>query len=943
MRKFEWMICIGILYGAASTDVLDWKGGDGTWSLANEAWSSDGGPHQAWPASGEATARFGGTAGMVSVQGDVQAEGLVFTEPGYVIGLNHDGDHRLILTGNLSGEGNIRFSGGSISNHRYSNTLMAKGVRFLGGADIAFAVDLTGVNLNSSQILTVTGADTVVTYAGNWQGDGGSAFPHLFLRDGGRFVIGEDAVLDFVNDAYFTRQLWVSGDGTGENAGAIEFAEGFVADLSEGGTVDSGLGSIRLNNATVITRHTQSIPVNFRPRPGNPEGPQTNGHFVFENHPGKWIVATHPQSYAGGVWIRANVEIHTETDLTHVGVTEDDKDSSQHYRAGNAFQTNENDLIITKTGSGALILAGEQAYRPGTEMRVQAGTVRFETDPSAGYFHNPISQALSPAGPDLQLVIEENGGAVFTASASQIQSLQTEGTMEIVLGEGPGAVVAAQGVVTLGGTLHLSLAEGHAPAPGTVFTLLTADEVNGEFDNVTFGPGAHFDVEIFEDRVEAKVLEPQGNIQELLYDDFANLDNWLDLSRAVSWTSTPSAETVFQTTPDGDADHVLNLNDASRSVPGWGSDGIRTFSSLDYVFPEAIPHRTTELTIEFRARWDHLNSTEGNRIGFTLVHDYPAGGMDLTQDEKFNDFSQAWWGRPAYQLRIRSGSRTVPGSFPILMYGGGNDIEGEFEFDDVHWMPGFSSAPGGTAPGTGAPYPDNGWVTGIFSPASITYKRYRYIIKPNAQELWVNEADDGEVWTLVAQMPLPLEEDAPSSAPYYRYFEHFEGLRIYFRSAGGGSNASNVYLDYVRITVESLDDPAPPGYSDWAAANLAGIDEDGPLDDPFGHGITNLQRYALGYPIDSIPESGHRPRLMPSAQPGQVVFRFQRPEGGRGDVTYLVYISADLMANDWEIIDPVFWTLIPADSGLESVEIEIDPGDDPLFAALEVVLEDEKP
>ena len=944
MKKFEWMFLLGMASGILSGQVLDWQGGDGAWNLVDSTWSADGGPPQAWPASGEAAARFAGTAGTVSIQGDVRTEGLVFADADYVIGIHYNQQNRLTLAGDISGEGTVRFSGDILTGGlRYGEALMDAGLRFSGGQPIAFTANLTAANVSASQILTVTGAETVATYAGNWRGDGGNAFPHLFLREGGRFVLGADAVLNFVNDAYFTRQLWVSGDGTGENAGAIEFSEGFVADLSEGGTVTSGLGSIRLNNATVITRHTQGIPVHFRPRPGNPDGPQTNGHFVFENNPGKWIVATNPQSYAGGVWIRAHVEIHTETDLTHVGVTEDDNESSHTYRAGNAFQTNQDNLTLTKTGPGSLILAGEQAYKPGTEMKIQAGAVRFETDPSAGYFHNGINSPLDAAGPDLHLVIEENGRAEFKAAVSRIQSLQTEGTLEIVLGEGPNTPVEVQGGAALGGTLHLSLAEGHAPAPGTVLTLLTADEVTGTFENVTSGPEVQFNVEIFEDRVEATVLEPQGNIQELLYDNFADLDNWLDLSRAVTWSSSPSSDTVFQITPDGDADHVLNLNDASRSVGMWGSSGIRTFSSLDYVFPEAIPHRTSEVVIEFRARWDELNSSEGNRIGFTLVHEYPAGGMDLTPDEKYNDFSQAWWGRPAYQVRIRSGERNIPGSYPILMYGGGNDIDGEFEFNEDHWMPGFSSAPGGTAPGTGSPYPENGWVTGSFSPASIVYKRYRYIVKPNLQELWVNETDDGEAWTLVAEMPLPFEEDAPSQAPLYRYFEHFEGLRIYFRSPGAGSGARNVYLDYVRITVESLEEDGPPGYSDWAAEHLAGIAEDGPLDDPFGHGITNLQRYALGYSADSLPETGQRPQLVPSVIPGQVVFRFQRPEGGREDVTYLVWITGDLMAADWEMVGSEDWSFIPETSGRETVEIQIDPGDSPLFAALEVVLEGTSP
>ncbi|MDV7399006.1 hypothetical protein RZS08_46790, partial [Arthrospira platensis SPKY1] len=122
----------------------------------------------------------------------------------------------------------------------------------------------------------------------------------------------------------------------------------------------------------MITHHSQNIPVNFRPRPG--DEPQTNGHFVFETNPGsRWIVRTHPQSYAGGVWFYADGVITTEQDLTHTGVREEDFDSSHPYRASNGFQTLAEDLVITKEGPASLILAGEQAYRPGTLLRINEG------------------------------------------------------------------------------------------------------------------------------------------------------------------------------------------------------------------------------------------------------------------------------------------------------------------------------------------------------------------------------------------------------------------------------------------------------------------------------------------------------------------------------------------------------------------------------------------
>lgn len=817
---------------------------------------------------------------------------------------------------------------------------MNYGLRFSGGLPIMLASNLTGQNLNASQILTVSGTGTQVTFQGHWQGDGGNAFPSLFLREGGRFVFGAEASADFINNAFFTRQLWVSGDGTHENAGRVEFEAGFVADRSDMGTVDDGWGSIRLKGAVVLTRHTQNIPLGYRPRPGHPDGPQTNGHFVFEHQPGKWIVADQAQVYPGGVWIRADAELQTLADLTHTGITEDDTVSSFPYRAGNAFQTNEPALRILKTGPARLILAGEQAYRPGTRLQIREGEVRFETNPAAGFFQNGIGSPLAAAGPDLLVEVEAGGRAAFVTPVSEFHALQLDGELAVELHDPEITALQIADAADLDGDLHISFAPGFTPAVGTAIRLLSAGQVTGTFQSVSVSGPYALDVEITPTAVWVTPQPPENsNIREILYDTFANLNQWKDLSTAVTWTSTPEAHTVFQISPDGDSPHVLNLNDASRTVGMWGENGIRAFSAIDHQFAEPILHRDSIVTIEFRARWEALNSAEGNRMVIMLIHDYPEGGLDLTPDEKFNDFTQNWWARPAYQVRLRPGSPNVPGSFPILLYGGGNAAEGEFERNDDFWMPGFSSAPGGTAPGVGSPWPNNGWTLGGFSPAATSYRRFRYVVKPNQQELWVNLADDGVEWMLVAEMPLPFEEDAPPGAPLYRYFEHFEGIRIYFRSPGSGNSARNVYVDEIRVTVESLSIPPLNGFAAWLAQQLPDHPESGPEDDPFNHGITNLQRYAFGLPADVPPSPEQRPRLHIVPATG---LSFVRPENGRPDISYIVRITDNLLGNSWHLIPDTSWVRIPDGDGQESVFVAIDPEDHPaFFGSIEVMLDPE--
>lgn len=292
----------------------------------------------------------------------------------------------------------------------------------------------------------------------------------------------------------------------------------------------------------------------------------------------------------------------------------------------------------------------------------------------------------------------------------------------------------------------------------------------------------------------------------LIDEDFADLSNWQDLSTAISWAGAPVGGSAFEI-----AGGVLQNNAESLATTMWGASGIRSFSAIDFPFPANINHATNTVTVDFRLRWEVVGTTgEANRVAFMLIHDYPEGGMDLSPDAKVGDFSDQWFGRPAYQVRIRGGFNP-PDAAPYMMYGGGLDQEGEFEKQKdgetpLYWLPGFVSAAGGTSPG-GTPddnYPLTSWTMGTIAPASTTFKRYRYIVEAHLQSLWVDADDDGAGYVKILEMPLPLEADAPTdpAPPLYRYFTGFEGLRIYFRGPGTGSLNNQAYLDSVKITVD---------------------------------------------------------------------------------------------------------------------------------------------
>lgn len=302
---------------------------------------------------------------------------------------------------------------------------------------------------------------------------------------------------------------------------------------------------------------------------------------------------------------------------------------------------------------------------------------------------------------------------------------------------------------------------------------------------------------------------PLGAAETVLLDDpMDDLSSWTDLSHAVSWAGAPASGSTFE-----NVGGVLQLNAAALNDAGmWGADGIRSFSAIDFPFPLSVAHATNTVTVEVRMKWDTVSAKgESNRVALMLLHDYPAAGVNTTPELKAGNFDDDWFGRPAYQVRIRGGFNATDAA-PYLMYGGGLEPAGEFEKqmageDPLYWLPGFVSGAGGTTPGTSpdANYPASSWTMGTTAPAAETYKRYRYIVEPHAQSLWVDDDDDGAGFVKVVEMPLPLEANAPTDPepPLYRYFEHFQALRLYFRSAGtGGGTADQVYVDSVKVTVD---------------------------------------------------------------------------------------------------------------------------------------------
>jgi len=379
-----------------------------------------------------------------------------------------------------------------------------KGLQLLGGGDRLLGADLIADNFNDS-IVWGSRDQTSVTFTGAMSADKSNDVL-MTLVTGGRIVIDESAELDLINNAYFTRQFWVYGDGTG----VLELDEDFVADATQGGTVEEGIGAIRLGRATLLTHHTQSLSEHVRPNPI--EGPGINGHMVFtEQAGGVWHAATNAQTYRGGVWIEQDMTIRTDSDLTHVGVLNRWNDFTMH----GAWQTLNPNVTVTKTGPASLLLAGEQAYQSGATLDVQQGTVDFQTDAVGGTIKT------GTAGRFLTVNVADEAAVNFGAPLVRLREMAIADGATVAFGDG--ARIELTGNATIGAsTLDLAaLAGGSTRVYGTNIDLITAAAVNGMFasiDGVGLGNGRAWAITYADDRVTATIALPGD----------ANLDGVVD-------------------------------------------------------------------------------------------------------------------------------------------------------------------------------------------------------------------------------------------------------------------------------------------------------------------------------------------------------------------------------------------------------------------------------
>ena len=369
----------------------------------------------------------------------------------------------------------------------YTPDIKKFGLQFRNGLRNVLTQTITGTDQNASPIIGASGPGTVVELNGVVNIDNGGAKPSLYVGNGGRIKFGPQAQVDLIlQNSYFTRQFWIMGDGTG----TVELDSNFVADLTQGGTISKGLGSIRLSACTLETKSSLSLPMGYRPWPNEANAQagrsKINSHLVFENAPGSVWHVTGDQDYKGGLWVRKDMEVNV--DLRKTLTLSGDTTTWSDYTNYGGIYLQDTGITISKTGRGNLILSGRHGYSPNSFLYIEDGSVFMRNNPGkvTDSIFNPIRQNIKHRD-NLSIYCGRGANLYFTPTLDNqtdsfnISSLTSLGAVQVQAGK---PVVAGQAInlgnelniyfpspVQIGDTIHLFKAPVLNVGPNQITTI----------------------------------------------------------------------------------------------------------------------------------------------------------------------------------------------------------------------------------------------------------------------------------------------------------------------------------------------------------------------------------------------------------------------------------------------------------------------------------------
>jgi hypothetical protein len=219
----------------------------------------------------------------------------------------------------------------------------------------------------------------------------------------------------------FDKPLYLSG------SGPFTFTPGFKAGTGTATNVTGGLSNLVFDGfGAMTTRSSDNLPYVWKHNLAGDVVQDGSIHLASTDGM-TWVVDTNPQMYWGRVDVSGSMVLSLLSDFTHNGTV---GPAGEH-----AFVISGSNRSITKLGRATLFLNGDQGYAPESSLNVSVGTVRFGSDPGAGWIPGKYSLdgsgnvTVGPqAAPNLNVRVVSTAQAVFAAPLCQIALLSLDDT-----------------------------------------------------------------------------------------------------------------------------------------------------------------------------------------------------------------------------------------------------------------------------------------------------------------------------------------------------------------------------------------------------------------------------------------------------------------------------------------------------------------------------------
>ncbi len=282
-----------------------------------------------------------------------------------------------------------------------------------------------------------------------------------------------------------------------------------------------------------------------------------------------------------------------------------------------------------------------------------------------------------------------------------------------------------------------------------------------------------------------------GQWTNLVTDTFSGQrPNHYDLSTKLLWggQTVPSSAFFVDTliTDDfGLAFKAIGTTPKARANAQYQLvNGLKTSIAIDYPFPFAINRNLDTVRVSMDMLWDTLlGGGESGRIVAGLMHSYPIGGPAFGSVDSLNGGHP--FGRPAYNIRVMNKNGTLNNNLSaVMMHGGGHTRLGDFEIykqgANKWWLPGFSTEPGGTSPGSTGDFPIGGCaqIRNFLIASTTKWRRFTFTIFQERMILEVRNASEPESSnSQVMQMFIP-KVDTLNPGPTLARFNNFYGTNL---------------------------------------------------------------------------------------------------------------------------------------------------------------------